>query len=230
MSDSTGPSDALQALYDEHAFSSLEKQLHLSDLHGEHGWEFDLETGVLTFDEKHHYASQVLGTESHDSDTWLWAWANNASGIPAKFLKAARQMRAHGKEHGVAELTEPKVSLSVAEGHYLAIIAAGLCEAKAYYRGPYEGGALFVLITDDALPPHPQGAIVRIRSLVPQALSALPIADHRRAFEGYCKYLGVSVQAKGTSLIAEAEEGSAKATFDKLGRLTKLSAKDANGR
>ena len=32
------------------------------------------------------------------------------------------------------------------------MIASGVCDADAYYRGPYEGGAAFLLIKDERFP------------------------------------------------------------------------------
>ena len=46
-----------------------------------------------------------------------------------------------------AEFTEAMVPLDHADGHAFASIAVGEGLGKAYYRGPYEGGAAFLRIT-----------------------------------------------------------------------------------
>jgi hypothetical protein len=68
-------------------------------------------------------------------------------------LKASEAMRAFGQKHGIREFTQASFPLSdQVNGHVLSMIASGLSNGDAYYRGPYDGGALFMLIRDDRYP------------------------------------------------------------------------------
>lgn len=122
------------------------------------------------------------GTGAHRSDgessgNWLWAWANTESNIPAHLLVASLSLRAYGEQHGIPQLTSPQLPLGQINSHSLALLASGICKANAYYRCPYEGGALFVLIMDENFPKCPDPPLQRIATVFPQAIAALDITD-----------------------------------------------------
>jgi drug/metabolite transporter (DMT)-like permease len=55
-------------------------------------------------------------------------------------------LRAWGEKEGLQEFTLPSVDLDRADGTMLSLIASEVCKASGYYRDPYEGGALFLLL------------------------------------------------------------------------------------
>lgn len=73
---------ALLYLFCCQAAISFGKQLFLAELVGSSDWHFDMPSGLLSFSDKYQWHAQILGTEADDSQTWLWAWANEASSIP----------------------------------------------------------------------------------------------------------------------------------------------------
>src|SRR5437879_1368889 len=105
--------------------SSWIKQLHLSNLiHELPDWHMDVVTGTLSFGDEVQWTTQILGTESHGNNTWLWAWANTASNLPPALIRASLQMKQFGQQQKISELTEPQLSLSDAlNGHVLSMIA-----------------------------------------------------------------------------------------------------------
>ena len=210
----------------EKIICSLEKQISLSDLVGVLGWSYDLATGELSFGNQHHWHSQLLGTESQSSNTWLWAWANTESNIPAHLLVASLVLKAYGVQHGIPELTTPQLPLDQIDSHTLALFASGICEANAYYRCPYEGGALFVLIMDDNFPKCTDPPLQRIATVFPQAIASLEIPDHRLALAGYLDHYGLGHEQDGGKIVVKEDgEAALTATFDEQNRLTKLEAK-----
>ncbi|MEZ4668394.1 MAG: hypothetical protein R3E39_10805 [Anaerolineae bacterium] len=52
----------------------------MSDLIGTDGWATNLDTGTITFGGNYQFPIQVLGTESEQAGTWLWA--NDESNVP----------------------------------------------------------------------------------------------------------------------------------------------------
>lgn len=205
---------------------SVARQLHLSRLTGLSGWHFDLPTGMLSFGERHRWRTQLLGTESGACNSWLWAWANTESNIPAHLLVASLALRAYGEQHSIPELTTPQLPLDQVDGHTLALLASGICEANAYYRCPYEGGALFVLIMDENFPKCTDPPLQRIATVFPQAIASLDIPDHKLALAGYLDHYGLSHEQDGDKLVVkESGEPVLTATFDELNRLTNLEVK-----
>ena len=142
--------DLANQLYRQVAIG-IDKQLYLAKLFGAADWRFDLSSGLLTLGE-YRWHVQLLGTEADEGQTWLWAWANEQSGIPTALLGSALTLRMLGEAQNIPELAEAEVLLGEVNGHVLAIIASGVCRADAYYRCPYEGGAAYLLIRDENFP------------------------------------------------------------------------------
>lgn len=206
-----------------HFLFAFDRQLLLADLIGDLPWAYDLQTGTLSFGGRFHWEAEVLGTESDETATWLWAWANDASDIPAEQQGASVKLKALGEEHGIEELTAPMVPLDHANGHAFAAIAVGEGLGKAYYRGPYEGGAALLLITDERLQLKVEEPLQRILSVFPQAISAMKLADHREALRGYLEHYGFEPEDEGDALVLQ-EQGHEvlRAELDEHGRLREL--------
>ena len=186
-------------------------------------WAYDLQTGVLAFGYRFAWHADILGTESQESGTWLWSWANEGGNIPEQQQAASLKLKALGEEHGIAELTEPVVPLNHANGHTFASIAVGEGLGKAYYRGPYKGGAAFLLITDERLQLRVEDPLQRILTVFPQVISAMEIADHREALWGYLEHYGFEPEDDGDALLLR-EQGREvlRAEFDEHRRLREL--------
>lgn len=215
----------LQDLFLQHCARSWDKQMALSALLGtEHRWDFNLNSGKLTFNERLSYDTQLIGTEAYESNTWLWAWANSLSDISEGFLVACNRLRQYGAEHNITPLTQPTLVLDEwQQGHVFTMIACGLYAANAYYRATYEGGALFVVIKDPAFPPVSQHPIERIALLFPQLIAGMSVPDHRLAFIAYLKSYGLRVGTQDNAVIGQHRDGTqVRAVFDGQQRLAKL--------
>ncbi|HEU4329216.1 MAG TPA: hypothetical protein VFS21_39115 [Roseiflexaceae bacterium] len=211
-------------LFEEHAAAVVERQLALGELLGEHNWWLDLNAGTISFGERLVCPVQVLGTEAEADQTWLWAWANSMSNIPAPLLRAAEQLRALGEREAIRELSDRMVSLDHANGHMLATVAAGVCRADAYYRCPYEGGAAFVLLEVPELRGRLDASPQHLINVFVQVASTFPI-NHQRAFVLYFEHRGYTLEAQAMQAEARSPAGDlVHAEFDAAGRLTALNA------
>src|SRR5215469_12475091 len=97
----------LAALCDAGALLSLEHQLHLADVLGEHEWQVDLSVPSFSVTGDHPLtctAMHMLGSAALAPRSWLWSWANPSSLAPAATGLAA-WLRTFGEKHGIAELT-----------------------------------------------------------------------------------------------------------------------------
>lgn len=107
--------------------------------------------------------------------------------------------------------------------HVFASIAVGEGLGKAVCRGPYEGGAVFLLITDERLQLLVADPLQRILTVFPQAISAIEIADHREALQGYLFHYGFEPEVDGKALLVRQHgQEVLRAEFDELGRLREL--------
>lgn len=195
------------SLFSLHAIAAFQKQMRLAKLVGKLDWGFSLETGRLSFAGKHHFAVQVLGTESEEGKTWLWSWANRDSGIPAPLLKAALKLKEIGAQRGLVSFAAPQLPLQMADGYVYAMIASGIFGQHGYYRGPYDGGAIYLLITDPRFPAgEPPDAPTAV-TVITQAIASLAISDHQRAIAGYFRWLGWPCTSAGSRMRAVAPDG-----------------------
>jgi hypothetical protein len=204
--------------------SSFNKQHRLASLVGEYKWQFDVPTGTLSFGNDLHWHAQILGTESHETNTWLLAWANTGSNLLPALIQASLQMKQLGEQQQIPELTEPQIPLTdEVNGHVFSMIASGVCDADAYYRGPYDGGAVFLLIKDDKFPRNKEPPLARLAHVFPQAISAFSIPDHKLALTSYLDQHGIAYQTADNAIVVKEDDAPIlTATFGERNRLVKL--------
>jgi hypothetical protein len=214
----------LDQLFEEHALASYDKQMCLAEVVGERSWHTDLEDGLIVFGDDISFKLQIIGTHSNYDNTWLWAWANTRSGLPEELLNAAHHLRKYGEQHGIDELVTPKFRLDDYDGHYLAMIASGLCRADCYYRAPYDEGAAFLIIED--APAVKAQADLSAHSIIGRFTEFISGWElrHRPALEAYLEYKGYSADCVGDDALraytADGEDLSVE--FDDDGRLKKM--------
>lgn len=217
----------LAELLDKHVAVTFDKQLFLFELVGQRPYAFDAETGILTFAEDMKWQTQVLGTQSEISGTWLWSWANTERPVPERLLTSANELKQLGESKRILELIRPQFPVSKdLEGHDLAIIATGVTGARAYYRATFSGGALFLLINDPEFPPNivdpgPRMAQTFIKTIKNHR------CNHRRALLGYAEHFAMEVQTEGNRLaVLNSGDLVLTADFDDKGRLIQVQHKN----
>src|SRR5215469_5397105 len=176
--------DTFKDLLARHAGLSFEKQYSLTDYLGSHDWLISSERDSISFGPGKVFPAQILGTESQSTYTWLWAWANEASGLSPDVVRDSIKLRQLGERSGIQELLEPEIEMGAISGHHFALIASGVCDAAAYYRGAYDGGAVYVLLYD------PEKKILRDDSMVRMSTVYLDLIhqielEHKSAFRYY---------------------------------------------
>ena len=207
-------------LLSRHIASSLLKQQSLSRFLGEHNWSVSLSDGVVDFGKGRVYPIQIIGTESELNGTWLWAWANTESPIPAPLLRCAGQLRSLGENEGIEELTQAELELDRVDGHMLAMVACGVCNADAYYRGPYEGGAAFFLMHQTPLQEPPPSSSTEMINLMASVISQFPV-NHRLMAQAFLQQQGYKLVESEDRIVASSAAGSEiTITFEAAGRIS----------
>lgn len=217
------------SLFHQHVAAAFERQLRLGDVLGDRAWNFDMRAGTVSFAKEGFFgktlpfAAQILGTESESSSTWLWAWANARSEIPEGLLRTALRLRELGEAQGIPELVREKLPLEELDGHQVGLVASGLHGKGAYYRCPYDGGAMFVQFPDAVLPKVEYPGI-RVAAVFPQVLDVFEqLTDHRSALRGLLLALDFTLsEDTGTRLVGTVGKATVTATFDGHGRMTEL--------
>lgn len=226
-------SPGLRRLFDRAIGVALDRQSYLADRIGDWDWSVSLQDGEMTFTdptsgEQVSTSIQILGTESELSDTWLWGWANEASGIPLPLLTIGRALGQVGSDRGVPEFSAPSLSREAVDGHTLACVASAAHPVAGYYRAPYDGGALYVLLTGPELvEPPPFSALVRLTTGWPRVLSVMAdrISEPRAALKAYVKHLGLQVDEETSdSILISGPKGAARVRFDADDRTLEIQA------
>jgi hypothetical protein len=216
---------ALVTYLEQYGLISLEKQEKLNLLAGEHTMELDFDTGHIRLSGGYEFPFQVLGTESDNTLTWLWAWAEEQTEVPADLLSSALDMRAWGEKEGITECTSPSVDLDRADGILLSLIASEVCKASCYYQDSYDGGALFLLLfgrTIEMQPPLDAAGLVRQISY----LDSLYDFNHRNALLSYLRYHGLTYEGTGPAILTRLASGEElRAEFESGDRLVSVNGR-----
>lgn len=218
--------DAFQALFEQCVLIAYDHQIHLNpQVHGQ--WWFDMESGTLAFTQEDGSQFitpvQLLGTQSEHDGTFLWAWANEQLGAPPELLEAVTRIRAHGQQHGIAELIEPL--LDGFDGHTIGMVAVGLTGASAYYRAPYQGGAAFLLMMGEDVWEPPEYPVVRVAQMLGHLLEQITLTNPMRSLLGWAKALGLQESPIDHGVRLTADDGSwVDLELDTQGRIGRITA------
>ena len=212
-------SSAFQTYLERYALLSLEKQDKLTSLIGENLHELDLDAGTIRFDQ-FQFSMQVIGTESDNTLTWLWAWADEHPELPTSLMQSAIELRTWGSGERIPEFTMPSVDLNTADGTAISMIASEVTKASCFYRDSYEGGAVFLLLSDRTIDNQPPFDRARLLRALSDLLSQQDL-DHRNTLLSYLTMKGLSPVGERNLISCELESGERLvAEFDDAGRLT----------
>lgn len=215
-----------KTLFTQYCAIAYDKQLLLADmLEGAGDWQLQLPTGKLKFASGLVMDVQLLGTEALPEAAWLWAWSNATDVLPDDMLSVATLIRIFGTEHAIEELTEPLINIDERRnGHHFAMLSMMLSETFGYYRAPFDGGALFLLIINPNLPVPEVKPIERVATVFPQMIQNIRIENHKQAFIHYLEAYNMQIKDTETAVFGlhESDETRIHAEFDDQQRLSKL--------
>jgi hypothetical protein len=210
----------LTTYFERYALLALERRAKLLKLVGEHHLDLDMDAGTARFNDTVVLPFQVLGTESENTLTWLWAWADEQTEMQEGLLRSSRAMKIWFEAKGLGAYASPSLDLNKADGTQIAVISCEVCMASAYYRDHFEGGSLLLLLFGgeiDRQSPFTRSDLVRALS----DLIAQYDFDHRGALAAYFRAKRLPFSSEENTLSGELASGERLvATFDDLGRIT----------
>jgi hypothetical protein len=223
---------SLAGLHDDAAFLSLEHQLHLSDVLGQHEWRVDLDTPSFSVTGDHPLtctAVHLLGSAAPGPRSWLWSWANPSGFAPAA-TGLAEWLRSFGQQHGIAELTTAELPFADLPGTpdnpagaaWALVNAAKAATGRwtCYTPDAGDGTYLAFLIEhpDFVLPPPETPRLLRVL----QEGLFQGITNHRRAVQSYAVGRGLDITWTEGSAVLGAPGQSLNIDFDGLGRVNEI--------
>jgi hypothetical protein len=112
-------------------------------------YKWSQETAQLVFTEEGHprVVAEILfvGSISTQSDTWLWAWANDS--VNPRLHSEMGRVRGYGEAHSFPQLTTAKWHGHEVDGWEMTSIAAYVLQAVGAYRLRQEFGFTYVVMT-----------------------------------------------------------------------------------
>ncbi|WP_139361883.1 DUF6882 domain-containing protein [Hymenobacter sp. CRA2] len=215
------PCKSVQELLERYSAIAYDKQNDLFEVIGENDWSFDMAAGTISFGPALVFPVQILGTFSHSSESWLWAWANTQSGIPKQLLEQALQLKAYGEQQEIDLLKHDAVDAEEDDLHLIGAIASGMFDASGYYLADYGQGVMLITVKSPLIDQHRKHDVARLLHAFPEAISFYEM-HHRPAFISYATLKGYTVAEQADTVTATGAGGSLTATFDDLGRLSNL--------
>lgn len=171
--------ERLNAAVAAHLPVAMEAQEALSeavDLNGP--YQADIEQGALTIAGR-RLQVVLLGTVSKSSNTWLWSWANQGFSPQVPAIAPVRRTAELAQPWGIWELAEPQFGVAdvldtgLGAGASIALLAAPMVGATAFYSADYGAGLAYFGITDPAVP-RPAASGVTFPRRIMSAINLLP--------------------------------------------------------
>lgn len=199
----------------------FDKQLEFGDLIEDNNWNINIADAEISFGSNLVFPIQVLGTISHSSQTWLWAWANTKSGLTENVIQQALKLKKYGEDNEIAILKNDTFDFSKEDLHLIGTIASGINNSSAYYICDYGQGAMVVTIKSDKIDAARKDNHFRILTVFPELISQFEM-NHNRALTNYLTDKGYDIAENGAKLTATKNGETITAEFDEQSRLTKL--------
>ncbi|KIA97233.1 hypothetical protein OA93_14960 [Flavobacterium sp. KMS] len=210
-----------QELIERYGGIVFDKQLDFGDLIGNNNWNINIANGEISFGTNLVFPIQVLGTISHSSQTWLWAWANTKSGLTDKVIQQALELKKYGEDNEINILKNDTFDFSKEDLHLIGTIASGIHNSSAYYICDYGQGAMIVTIKSDQIDKNRKDNHFRIMTVFPQLISQFDM-NHNLALTNYLTDKGYNISENGVKLTATKNGDTVTAEFDDQSRLIKL--------
>lgn len=210
-----------QTLLEQFCGIALHKQMDFYDVIGNRNWNADLDIGEISFGDGLDFPIQSLGTFSHGSQTWLWAWANPQAGYSERFLQQAQQLKDYGEAHQLDLLTIGRLNARPIDMHIIGSIASGMFNAGAYYIADYGQGAMVVTLKSPRIDNAYTDSHARVLTVIPQMMTMFEV-NHQRAITHYLAAKGYTLTKSGNTLNASKNNQHLHAEFDYLERLVNL--------
>lgn len=210
-----------QELIEQFGGIAFDKQIDLGDVIGSNNWNVDMTKGEISFGADLMFPIQLLGTFSHSSQTWLWAWANTKSELPESIMQQANQLKQYGEENEIDLLIINQFDAIIADLHLIGSVASGMFNTSGYYIADYGEGAMVVTLQSEKVDKIRQHNHHRIATVFPQLISQFEM-NHNLALTNYLNAKGYQISENGTKLVASKNGETITAEFDELSRLTKL--------
>ena len=211
-------------LIEQYIGLAFEKQMDLEDIIYGKPWQIDMAKQQLVFGDDLYCSFQLLGTFSHSSETWLWAWGNEQSQLPKNIIEQSLELKKIGEKNNIELLKFPNFDATEDDLHLFGIIASGMFNSSGYYVADYGQGTLVLTFNNEDIEQiHKKNDTHnRVASVIPQLIANYDV-NHYAAIKHYLLAKNYQITFDdGLKLIATKGENQISAEFDNSSRLIGL--------
>ncbi|QFG21831.1 DUF6882 domain-containing protein [Actinomadura sp. WMMB 499] len=232
----------LANVLDDAALFSLEHQVQLEEVVGDHNWNANLQEERFVFSGSRELVCSrvhLLGSAAPGPQSWLWAWANPA-GYPESLTAHSVRVRDFGRQHGIQQLADAEVPFGTLPGtpadpgfEPVRVTGALLDAAKAVsgcwtsYHADVGGGTRAAFLIEHPEFQLPAPAFPRVMRVLQQAVAEVPMSDARRAIHSYARWrgLGAAFTPDHAKLTITGPDFTIGVEFDQYNRVGEISAR-----
>ncbi|WP_129656505.1 DUF6882 domain-containing protein [Rothia halotolerans] len=207
---------SLQDLIDESIFISTEYQARLAEITGDSDWSVDFSAPSFTLqaDPSRSLTPYLLGTESEQRGSWIWAW-QELGHFPESVVSAAVQAREAGERLEIPELTTDELLTSEGLARRLTLAAKAVTGVYAHYPAVAGGGVRAWLLLDGPELELPAPTVQRMGRVMAQALQTGTAEHHQRAVDSYARLRGAHISWDTEACaVVTASDGALRLWFD----------------
>ena len=215
---------SFEALTEQYVGLAFEKQMDLDGVIDNKPWQIDMDKQQLIFGNDVYCSFQLLGTFSHSTKTWLWAWANEQSGLPKDVIEQSLELKKCGEQNNIDLFKFPKFDATQDDLHLFGIIASGMFNSSGYYVADYGQGTLVLTFNNERIDQIHQenNTHYRVASVISQYIANFEV-NHYAAIKYYLLAKDYQITFDdGLKLIATKGEKEISAEFDDSLRLRNL--------
>ncbi|WP_141583056.1 tetratricopeptide repeat protein [Actinomadura sp. WMMA1423] len=212
LSGLSGYSPEFEAFAAAGSAAAIQRQDLLNAAVGDGHIAFDVDERTLTSGGRTFHGMTFLGSFSHVSDTWLWAWANPHYGDDVPAIVPLAAVREYGERHAVPELAAGRLDLSgFPDPHQaattMAIAAAALLGGDGVQscRVNDGKGSFYFHLDDPALPAAGFDPLSATR-LMTAAAEIFP-TEQRRVVRGFLAHHGCRIRESAEVIEGTAPQG-----------------------
>ena len=184
-------------------------------------WNVDFTEGTLAFGDD-SYPVRFIGSEASSSRSWMWGW-NNINGFDERIIKLACEVKTIGEAWNLEPLMKDSFALDeMFNGHNLSIVACGISkDLYCYYRGPHDGGAVFMAFSEVPASVFTPVDIPEFASTVMKCIQQMTL-EHQVFVESFLMWNGTAYDWDGDRLIAHFSKDLL-ISFEKAGEFRRIS-------
>jgi hypothetical protein len=209
-------------LYYEFLALGHEKQQRLVQLVDENStYTVDYKTQQLEFSDGLKFNFTLLGSESFEENSWLWAWANENLKLSGCQLEASSWFKRFGISGEIETFVQPMFQLGGDwSAQEIALISTGLSDFGAFFRHPQKYGAYYLLLdTTESLENAVKDDLATYNSCLTDCSMLYDDGSNIDIAKYYLNQKNVNVSVNKNVLTAEKNGKQINLEFDSNGRI-----------